>query len=652
MVFRGDEKIKKLILLLLLVLPVAIASEDFTPYSWADMELAINSNIGISGNGDSASISMLIAELSLYPITTQAQTVSNMNFLSTPAAKVQPSNNKIIYKWENPIAPISLGLTANVKVDSVFTQVTNKIQFPIKELNYTYMGYVQPAEYIDITPEIRSKADELAAGEDDMYDVAFKIAEWVRTNVNYNLSTMTEKVVQKSSWVLANREGVCDEITNLFISMLRSVGIPARFVSGIAYTNTENIWGNHGWAEVYFPGYGWVPFDVTFGQYGFVDPSHIVLDYSVDSHAPSLTLQGSMHNMEFSDTTIEIKANLISKSKTRPELVRMELELPDARFGPNSYVPVRIKLENMQPYYIPVQLRVTKAPSLTEDSIKSILLKPRQEKSMFWTVKLSGEVKSNYLYSTVFEVVNSFGAVESEKIEYSEGYKTYSKEQADAKIKEYEDVEEISYSENIDIDCKPEKKFYYDYEKANIICAIKNIGNQVIQNIGICVDSNCQSLGLHIGESKNIKFENLESNKEFEIKASNGKINLNEKFTVKSLTDPKLKITNVKYPEAVYYSGIGDISFILGSEAPVRNIVFKMNGKEFFKQDAFTGAEERIFTLNGKYYYSQEKSHLIIEYEDENGYKYATEKSFFVKVKDVPVYAKFFSYIRNIFSSS
>ncbi|MBS3163374.1 hypothetical protein J4427_01665, partial [Candidatus Woesearchaeota archaeon] len=280
---------------------------------------------------------------------------------------------------------------------------------------------------------------------------------------------------------------------------------------------------------------------------------------------------------------------------------------------------------------------------------KSILLKPGQEKSIFWTIKIPGDVKSNYLYSTVFEVVNSFGNVESEKINFASNYATFTTEQANAKIKEYEEIEELSFSENLDIDCKPEKKYYYDYEKASLLCTVKNIGNQIIKEVNVCIDLQCQKIGLHISESKNMKFDNLDSNKQLEIKATNGNIDLNKYFTIKSLSDPKLRVTNLVYPDLVSYKGIGDLQFTLNSEAPVKNIRFLLNGNEFYKQDGFSGIEERIFTIKGKYFYSTENSHLIIEYEDENGYKYMTEKSFFANVQDLPFYVKFFAYVKNSF---
>jgi transglutaminase-like putative cysteine protease len=94
--------------------------------------------------------------------------------------------------------------------------------------------YTSPSEKIDINDDIKKQAEKLAAGEDDLYVVVFKLADWVNSNIAYNLSSATSEATLPSSWVLANKYGVCDELSNLFISMCRSLGIPARFVSGIA----------------------------------------------------------------------------------------------------------------------------------------------------------------------------------------------------------------------------------------------------------------------------------------------------------------------------------------------------------------------------------------------------------------------------------
>ena len=67
-----------------------------------------------------------------------------------------------------------------------------------------------------------------------------------------------------------NRQGVCQDFTNLFICMARLLSIPARYVCGYLYTgpkheNTAQAEASHAWAQVYLPEVGWRGFDPTNG---------------------------------------------------------------------------------------------------------------------------------------------------------------------------------------------------------------------------------------------------------------------------------------------------------------------------------------------------------------------------------------------------
>ena len=67
------------------------------------------------------------------------------------------------------------------------------------------------------------------------------------------------------------KTGYCDNFSSAMVVLLRSIGIPARWVkgynSGTVIGKSENdtliyeIRNNnaHSWVEVYFPGFGWVP---------------------------------------------------------------------------------------------------------------------------------------------------------------------------------------------------------------------------------------------------------------------------------------------------------------------------------------------------------------------------------------------------------
>ncbi len=67
--------------------------------------------------------------------------------------------------------------------------------------------------------------------------------------------------------VLTSHQGVCQDFAHIFISLLRGMRIPARYVSGYLYHGSEDrdrsSDSTHAWVEAWLPGPGWVGFDPT-----------------------------------------------------------------------------------------------------------------------------------------------------------------------------------------------------------------------------------------------------------------------------------------------------------------------------------------------------------------------------------------------------
>ena len=85
-------------------------------------------------------------------------------------------------------------------------------------------------------------------------------------------------------YVVDERHGDCGQVSLLYISLMRSLGVPARWESGwMLHPGETNL---HDWAEVYFEGLGWIPVDTSFGRYKGAYDSEIVNFYShgIDSH--------------------------------------------------------------------------------------------------------------------------------------------------------------------------------------------------------------------------------------------------------------------------------------------------------------------------------------------------------------------------------
>lgn len=109
--------------------------------------------------------------------------------------------------------------------------------------------------------------------------------------------------------VLSSRRGVCQDFAQLMIAALRSLGLPARYVSGYLETlpppGKPKLVGadaSHAWVSVFVPGQGWLDFDPT----NNVRPSdrHITVavgrDYRDVSPLRGVTVGGLSHTLKVS----------------------------------------------------------------------------------------------------------------------------------------------------------------------------------------------------------------------------------------------------------------------------------------------------------------------------------------------------------------
>ncbi len=65
--------------------------------------------------------------------------------------------------------------------------------------------------------------------------------------------------------VLRKKVGVCQDFAHLMISCARSVGLPARYVSGYLRSGEDSVGAeaSHAWCALFSPEFGWLDFDPT-----------------------------------------------------------------------------------------------------------------------------------------------------------------------------------------------------------------------------------------------------------------------------------------------------------------------------------------------------------------------------------------------------
>lgn len=179
--------------------------------------------------------------------------------------------------------PVSVRYSCTVTTKAAGPAITGKEPFPLAETP-GFASYLSESSRVKLTPETVLLARRLTKGSGTEFEALVRIGRFVNSNISYNYSYYGLRL--PSDQVLAVRQGVCEEFAHLFIALARAAGIPARYAGGYAWggRGVEGF-APHGWAEAYFPGAGWVPFDPTsgFAQWGYLDAGHVKLFDSADA---------------------------------------------------------------------------------------------------------------------------------------------------------------------------------------------------------------------------------------------------------------------------------------------------------------------------------------------------------------------------------
>jgi len=161
-----------------------------------------------------------------------------------------------------------------------YTVISNLPKAGVKDLqkaSTTYPTWVTKY-YLQLPANLPKRVEDLArqitAGATNPYDKAVAVQSYLRQlpyDQNIKLPAGDFDAVD---YFLFIQKGYCDYFGTVMAVLLRSVGVPARFVTGYLpgvydfgaghYVVSER--DAHAWAEVYFPPYGWIEFEPTPSQ--------------------------------------------------------------------------------------------------------------------------------------------------------------------------------------------------------------------------------------------------------------------------------------------------------------------------------------------------------------------------------------------------
>lgn len=187
---------------------------------------------------------------------------------------------------------------AIVKIDAIITNNYN---------NFYWMNNFNINDTLDIKNEYINTYNTLInkIQEEDKIDLPthIKIAKWVNKNVIYTESYIGKNMT--SMQILQEKKGVCEHYAVLYQDLLRSIGIPAKTISGISYNFKKQKFENHAWVIINYNNQ-WLPIDPTWGIYsGKLPISHIFLYNDIKNTI----------NFQYPSKLKNVKTNIINKAE-------------------------------------------------------------------------------------------------------------------------------------------------------------------------------------------------------------------------------------------------------------------------------------------------------------------------------------------------
>jgi hypothetical protein len=178
--------------------------------------------------------------------------------------------HKIIRGAQN-VRVFSAGLLDSYTVTSVVASTS-----PRRLENATGPDPVNPvwtALPVELPAEVSTLAQQITSGVTSRYQKVVALEQYLRSHETYTLNAPVPPAGKDAvdDFLFHTHVGFCELFASAEAVMLRTLGIPTRLVSGLAYgaqDGSERLYtaaNAHAWVEVYYPGVGWSPADPTAG---------------------------------------------------------------------------------------------------------------------------------------------------------------------------------------------------------------------------------------------------------------------------------------------------------------------------------------------------------------------------------------------------
>ncbi|MEN3324229.1 transglutaminase family protein [Mariniflexile soesokkakense] len=178
----------------------------------------------------------------------------------------------------NAISKVIRDYTLQPNIENSISGKTITLSQAIHTLKANSPDNIEAKQYIlesifitRISADIKTYAEQSFKPNRPVFEAAYELMQRIYTEFKFDAGFST--IATPIHEVMKEKKGVCQDFAQIAIACVRSMGLPARYVSGYIETlpppGKEKLVGtdaSHAWFSVYIPTFGWVDFDPTNNQ--------------------------------------------------------------------------------------------------------------------------------------------------------------------------------------------------------------------------------------------------------------------------------------------------------------------------------------------------------------------------------------------------
>ncbi|MDY6942484.1 MAG: transglutaminase family protein [Pseudomonadota bacterium] len=156
----------------------------------------------------------------------------------------------------------------NLSVSPSWNRVADSLNPPTTAEQVALREYCLASPYVPLHRQFVDFAQRAFPPNRPLLEGAHALMEQIYTEFEYDPTFTTLATPIRT--VMRHQRGVCQDFAHLFLAAMRSLGLPARYVSGYletlpppGQTKLQGADASHAWVSVHCPHHGWVDFDPT-----------------------------------------------------------------------------------------------------------------------------------------------------------------------------------------------------------------------------------------------------------------------------------------------------------------------------------------------------------------------------------------------------